>query len=114
MGLWFDDRLNLPLDFLSSLLLRNSNAEDRVCRPRAPLSNICALAHIPSSSDPSGKCVGAHNKVLDGVKAEGETLERSHLNPNETEMLFLNFSSSYTLPFASIASSSSTYFLNQS
>lgn len=31
--LQFDDRLNLPLDFLSSLSTRNSNAEDSVRRP---------------------------------------------------------------------------------
>ncbi|XP_032711460.1 sodium/bile acid cotransporter 7 isoform X4 [Lontra canadensis] len=78
---------SLTLDFLSSLLLRNSNAEDRVCGPRAPLSNICALAHIPSSSDPSGKCVGAHNKVLDGVKAEGSEVDET--NSITKEALFM-------------------------
>ncbi|XP_027981088.1 sodium/bile acid cotransporter 7 isoform X4 [Eumetopias jubatus] len=69
---------SLTLDFLSSLFIRNSNAEDRVCRPRAPLPNICALAHIPPSSDPSGKCVGANNKVLDGVKAEGSEVDEAN------------------------------------
>lgn len=82
MCLKSDDRLNLRLDFLSSFPIRNSNAEDRVRRPQPPLSNIRALAHIPPSSDPSGKCVGANDKVLDGVKAEGKTLARSYLNPN--------------------------------
>lgn len=77
----------MPLEFLSSSFIRNSNAEDRVCRPRAPLFDIRALAHLPPGSDPPGKCVGANNKVLDGVEAEGEALERSYLNPSQIEML---------------------------
>uniref|UniRef100_A0A7N5KFQ1 Solute carrier family 10 member 7 n=1 Tax=Ailuropoda melanoleuca TaxID=9646 RepID=A0A7N5KFQ1_AILME len=64
------------LTFLFST--RNSNAEDRVCGPRAPLPNICALAHLPPSSDPPGKCVGANNKVLDGVKTEGSEVDKAN------------------------------------
>lgn len=104
--------MNLPLGFVSSLFVRNPNAEDRVCRPRVPLSNIRPVAHLPSGADPPGKCVGANNKVLDGVKAEGETLEGSYLDPSHIEMLFLNLSHSYMLAFAHITLFSSTHFLN--
>ena len=100
----------MPLGFLSSLFFRDSNAEDSVCRPRAPPVDICPPAHLPSGSDPAGQCAGANNKVLDGVKAEGETLEGSYLNLNQIEMLFLNLSCLYTLTFARISLFSSTYF----
>ena len=88
--------------FSGFLFLRNSNAEDRVCRPWAPLFNIRPPAYLPPGADPSGKCVGANDKILDGVKAEGETLGGSFLDPNQIEMLFLNLSCSYTLTFANI------------
>ncbi|XP_058406141.1 sodium/bile acid cotransporter 7 isoform X5 [Diceros bicornis minor] len=57
---------------------RNSNAEDSVCRPRAPLFNIRTPAHLPPGSDPSGKCAGANHKVLDGVKAEGSEVDEAN------------------------------------
>lgn len=57
---------------------RNSNAEDSVCGPRAPLFNIRPLAHLPPGSDPSGKCFGANNQVLDGVKTEGSEVDQAN------------------------------------
>ncbi|XP_058406139.1 sodium/bile acid cotransporter 7 isoform X3 [Diceros bicornis minor] len=69
---------SLTLGFLSSLFVRNSNAEDSVCRPRAPLFNIRTPAHLPPGSDPSGKCAGANHKVLDGVKAEGSEVDEAN------------------------------------
>lgn len=80
---------------LSALLNRDPDAEDSVRRPRASLADIPALAYLPPGSDPPGKCVGANYKVLDGVEAEGETLERSDLDPDPTEMLFLDLNDSY-------------------
>lgn len=102
----------MPLGFPSSLFIRNPNAEDCVRRPRVPLFNIRPLAHLPPGADPPGKRARANNKVLDGVKAEGETLEGSSLDPSHIEMLFLNLSHLYMLAFAHITLFSSTHFLN--
>lgn len=70
-----DDTLNVPLDFLP-LSLRNPHAEDRVRRPRAPLPDLRPSAHLPPGADPPGQRAGAHDKVLDGVAAEGGTPDR--------------------------------------
>ena len=102
----------MPLGFLSSLFIRNPNAEDRVCRPRVPLFKIRPLAHLPPGANPPGKRARADDKVLDGVKAEGETLEGSSLDPSHIEVLFLNLSYSNMLAFAHITLFSSTHFLN--
>ena len=102
----------MPLGFPSSLFIRNPNAEDCVRRPRVPLFNIRPLAHLPPGADPPGKRARANNKVLDGVKAEGETLEGSSLDLSHIEMLFLNLSHLYMLAFAHITLFSSTHFLN--
>lgn len=110
-----EDVFHLRTDWIclsipSSLSVRNSYAEDSVCRPRAPLFDIRAAAHLPPSPDPAGECAGANHKVLDGVEAEGETLERSHLNPNQIEVLLLRLSSSCLFTFASTFSFSKYIF----
>ncbi|GAB1293340.1 Sodium/bile acid cotransporter 7 [Apodemus speciosus] len=74
---------NIDLDKLSLVLILfiivswNPNAEDSVCRSRASLADIRALANVPPSSDPPGKCVSANNKVVDGVKAEGSEADET-------------------------------------
>lgn len=92
-GLYLDNSLNLPLGFLFSSFTRNSNAEDSVCGPWAPLANIRAPAHLPPSADPPGERAGADHQVLDGVKAEGEAPERPHLNPDWIRTSFLHLDS---------------------
>lgn len=95
------------LSFLP-LSARNPDAEDRVRGSRAPVLNLRAPAHLPPGADPPGQRAGAHDKVVDGVAAEGGTPDRSYLDPNQIEMLFLNVSCSHT----ACSHSQWTYFLN--
>ncbi|XP_059553881.1 sodium/bile acid cotransporter 7 isoform X2 [Myotis daubentonii] len=57
---------------------RNPDAEDRVRRPRAPLLNLRPSAHLPPGADPPGQRAGAHDKVVDGVAAEGSEVDETN------------------------------------